>query len=144
MCIFLHTDIISIKQQQHTHNIESKNSVWCSADLSSVLNTQVWCDWTIFHVTQKCSSALLSTATACCTHFNRQTWSWQQLTFNTPYNIYSHGPNQNTVITNASVLLLLPARCVLWLWEEAGMDLKWVSACDELFQCFLNCQMDCL
>lgn len=56
---FLWINIIWIKQQQHTHNVESKISVWCSADLPSVSNTQVWGDWTIFHVTQKCSSALL-------------------------------------------------------------------------------------
>lgn len=43
------------------------------------LRQRVWGEWGIFHVTQKCSHALLSISIAHYTHFNQQAQTWQQL-----------------------------------------------------------------
>lgn len=43
------------------------------------LRQRVWGEWGIFHVTQKCSHALLSISIAHYTHFNRRAQTWQQL-----------------------------------------------------------------
>lgn len=103
----------------------------------------MWGEWGIFHVTQKCSHALLSISIAHYTHFNRQAQTWQQL--NIYYtSIQPSGLCENTLSLQSICFASPTSPDCFMTFGEVGMNLRGVDAYDHFCWCIFGCQKCCL